>query len=80
MTPSQRKLRAQIAAHSRWANTADRTAATEPARQARRRHFETLVDPDGTLDPAERALRAKHAQRSHMLRMQLARHTKGKAI
>jgi hypothetical protein len=29
------------------------------------------VDPDGTLDPVERARRAAHAQRAYMLRLSL---------
>jgi hypothetical protein len=38
-----------------------------PAHRSFRARFERLVDPDGTLDPAERAIRADRAQRAHML-------------
>jgi hypothetical protein len=38
-----------------------------PAHRGFRARFERLVDPDGTLDPAERAIRADRAQRAHML-------------
>lgn len=40
---------------------------TAPARQGFARRFEQLVDPDGVLDPAERAVRAERARRAHML-------------
>lgn len=38
-----------------------------PAHAGFRRRFERLVDPDGILDPAERAIRADRARRAHML-------------
>jgi hypothetical protein len=34
--------------------------------------FERQVDPDGLLDPVERAARARHAMRAHMGAMRLA--------
>ena len=71
MTPEQRVMRARIAAHTRWANTDDRSAATEPARRAFADRWERLVDPDGVLDPDERARRAEHAKRAHFQRMAL---------
>ena len=49
--PRERSAIAQIAAHSRWAQTPDRTAATAPARRAALERFERQVDPDGTLPP-----------------------------
>ena len=58
-------------AHLKWAATADRTAATLKARQAFLNRFERQVDPEGTLAPAERALRAEHARKAYFL--QLAR-------
>lgn len=66
-----RRLRAQIAANTRWAFEPDRTAATAPARRALDEKFLAQVDPDGLLDPAERALRAEAARRAHFLRMAL---------
>jgi hypothetical protein len=45
-TPEQRALAARIAAHTKWANTADTTAATAPARQAFLDRFEREVDKD----------------------------------
>jgi hypothetical protein len=66
------RLRAQTAAHTRWAKTADRLAATAPARQAALDRFEREVDPDGVLAPTERAKRAANARKAHMSRMALA--------
>jgi hypothetical protein len=68
----EKSLAARIAAAEKWGRTADRTAATEPARAGLRARFEREADPDGTLDPAERARRADHLERAHMLRMSLA--------
>ena len=62
---------AQIAAHTRWAHTADRAAATEPARTAFIARFERQVDPEGVLPPAERRKRAESAKKAHMLRLAL---------
>ena len=64
-----RAVIARIAAAERWARTADRSAATEPARQGLRARFEREADPDGTLDPAERARRTDAVMTAHMLRL-----------
>jgi hypothetical protein len=69
---SDRVLIARIAAAERWGRTADRAAATEPARRGLRAKFEREADPDGTLPPQERARRADLLMRSHMLRMSRA--------
>jgi hypothetical protein len=71
MTPQQRVLRARAAAHAQWANTPDRAAHTAPARAKFLSRFEQQVDPDGTLDPAERARRAEHARRSYFAALAL---------
>lgn len=70
-SPEDRALTARIAAHTKWANTADPTAATAPARKAFLDRFEKQVDPDGVLKPAERARRAEHARKAHFARMAL---------
>ena len=64
-TPEQRALVAKIAAHEKWARTADPSAATAAARAAFLDRFERQVDPDGTLPPAERARRAEHARKAY---------------
>lgn len=69
MTPKERKLRARLAAHTSWANTGDRAARTAPARQAAMNRFERQVDPDGTMDPAERTQRATAARSAHFAAM-----------
>lgn len=61
----------KIGAHSRWAKESDRSAATQPARDALRRKFEDEVDPDRTLPAAERAKRAESARRAHYQRLAL---------
>lgn len=71
-SPEVRALRARIAAAERWGRTADRQAATAPARRGMRAKFEREADPDGTLSPAERERRADQLMHAHMLRMALA--------
>lgn len=71
LTPEQRSLRARMAAHTKWADTHDPSAETEPARAAFLDRFERHVDPNGELDPAERARRAEHAKKAHFTRMAL---------
>ncbi|MBA2952158.1 hypothetical protein GON03_19260 [Nocardioides sp. MAH-18] len=62
---------ARIAANERWAKTEDRSAATQPARDAMARKFEDQVDPDRVLPAAERAKRAENAKRAHYQRIAL---------
>lgn len=64
-------LIARLAAHSKWANTNDPRAATEPARKAFLDRFEREVDPDGILPPHERVRRAGHARRAYFTRLAL---------
>ncbi len=71
LTPAERSLRGSIASYESWAKTPDRSARTEPARNAQRQKFEDQVDPDGVLDPVERAKRADFAYRAHMKRLAL---------
>ena len=67
----QRSLIASIAAHESWARTENRTARTAPARKAMLDKFERQVDPDGTLLPAERVIRAEHARKAYFKRLAL---------
>ena len=60
---------ARIAAHTRWATCDDRAEATRPGRTAFLTRFEREVDPDGLLDPVERARRAESAKRAHFTRL-----------
>jgi len=67
----ERRVIGRIAAHESWAQTVDRSARTAPARAALLAKFETQVDPDGKLLPAERAVRAEHARKAHFARLAL---------
>lgn len=71
MTPNERALAARIAAHTRWANTSDTTAATAPARAAFDDRFVRQADPDGVLSPSERARRADHLRRAYFSKLAL---------
>jgi hypothetical protein len=71
LTPTERKLRAQIAAHESWASTSDRTARSQYGRDAFRQSFEDKVDPERVLDAVERHRRADSAYRAHMARLAL---------
>lgn len=71
LSPEQRKLRAQIAANTRWSRE-DPKEGTRSARAAYERRFELEVDPDGVLPEAERKRRATAAMRAHMQRLALA--------
>lgn len=70
LTPSERSMRARIAAHSLHAMY-DSRELTAPARQAFRDSFERKVDPEGVLDPQERRRRADHARKAHYTAMAL---------
>lgn len=71
MSRAEKSLRGQIAAHESWSRTTDRAARTANARKAMLDKFDRLVDPDGTLAPAERARRAEHARKAHFKRLAL---------
>lgn len=71
MTPAERSLRARIAVHDSWAQTADPSLRTAPARRAFLDRFDREVDPDGVLPADERARRAKHARKAHFARLAL---------
>lgn len=68
LTPGQRRLRAQIAANTRWLS-GDRAAQAEAMKAGFLAKFEKQVDPDGTLAPEERARRAQTAMTLHMQRL-----------
>lgn len=64
--------RARMAAHLLHARITDPAAHTASARAAFLSRFEREVDPDGVLDPAERARRAEHAKKAYFFRLALA--------
>lgn len=72
LTPGQRALRAQVAAHTSWANTPDRAQRTAAGRHAALNRFERAVReqyPD--LSDAEVVVRAEHAKKAFYLKMAL---------
>lgn len=69
--PSERALRARMAAHTSWARTSDRSARTANARRTFRDSFERKVDPDGVLTSAERTRRAESARKAYFTRLAL---------
>lgn len=71
LSPEQRRLRAQIAANTRWSKE-DPKEGTKPARAGYERRFELEVDPAGVLPETERKRRATSAMRAHMQRLALA--------
>ena len=68
LTPQERSLRSSIAAHAVHARGHTNTA---PATAAFLERFELEVDPEGTLDPAERSRRAAHARSAYFKRLAL---------
>lgn len=71
LSASERTLRARIAAHERWSRQ-DPVKGTAKARKTFLDRFEHEVDPDGALEPAERARRAAHARSAYFARLALA--------
>lgn len=69
LTPELRQLRARMASNESWARTENRSARTRPARDAFESRWERQVDPDGVLDPRERAKRAEFARKAHFDKM-----------
>lgn len=71
MTPEQRTLRARVAAYSLHASIEDEAAHTAPARKAFLDRFERQADPEGVLEPAERARRAEQLRKAYMTNLAL---------
>lgn len=69
---AERIIRARIAAHALHAKVSDPTAFTAPARAAFLSRFEREVDPEGVLDPKERARRAEHAKKAYFLKLAIS--------
>lgn len=67
LTPAERKLRAEKAIATRWANSTreERQRILAKARSVFMDRFEKQVDPEGKLDPKERAFRAEHAKKAY---------------
>lgn len=70
LTASERVLRARLGALALHARR-DPRETTTAARAVLARRFETAVDPDGKLDPAERKRRADAARKAYMAKLAL---------
>ncbi len=68
LTPSQRSLRAKIAAHAKWASH-DPVKGTAKARAKFLEGFIDRVDPDRVLPEPERLRRAESARSEHFARL-----------
>jgi hypothetical protein len=69
LVSEERSLRARAAAHALHSQYDSKTLS-QPARDASPgsdRYWERQVDPDGALDPHERARRAEHAKKSYFI-------------
>ena len=73
MTPEQRRLRAQIAANTRWSRPMAREDQAEAARSAFYARLERQVDPQGRLPPDERERRVRAAARAFSARLNSAK-------
>jgi len=73
MKDPTRQALGRLGASTRWAqeDPRDPNGPLPRARAAFLARFDREVDPDGTLDPAERARRAEHAKRAYFLRLSL---------
>lgn len=73
LTPSERSLRASIAANERWARTGDRSAATAAAREARQLKYLAAAQAEAPADVTEQELarRAEYLRQADMQRMAL---------
>jgi hypothetical protein len=77
LTPSERSLRASLASDTSWRNTADRTARSQPGRDAmaRKLEAETIAaigeSAWAALPPAEQAKRIESARSAYYKRLAL---------
>lgn len=70
LTPSERSLRARLAAHTLHAKV-DSRAHTAPGRQAFLARFDKEVNPTGNLSQEERARRAEQAKKAYFVGLAL---------
>jgi hypothetical protein len=69
LTAEERSTLARAAVYAKWAQVADRTAATRAAREARNARYYAGADAAGVTDPAQREAMANAAMRAEMLSM-----------
>ena len=71
LTPSERTLRAQIAANTRWSTPGQREAQSTGQRERIKDRFRNSIDPERKLQPQELERLAEAALRAHMARLAL---------
>jgi hypothetical protein len=71
LTPAERSTRASLASHASWAKTENRTARTQPGREAILEKYFDQVDPECKLTPEERRKRAANAHKAELQRLAL---------
>ena len=76
MTPQQRRLRAQIAANTRWSRPMAHEDASDTARSAFYARLERQTDPQGKLPPSERQRLVRAAARAFSARLNSAKSRK----
>lgn len=69
LSPAERSLRAKCAVYTSWAHTENPAERTANGRRAFLDRFFREVDPDGVLDPDERARRAEHAKKAYFAKL-----------
>jgi hypothetical protein len=74
--PEQRRLRAQIAANTRWSRPMAREDAADTARSAFYARLERQVDPQGKLQPGERDRLVRAGARAFSARLNSAKSRK----
>jgi hypothetical protein len=78
VTPEQRRLRAQLAANTRWSRPMSREDQAEAARAAMHERLAREVDPSGDLPPDERDRRVRSAALALSAKLNLAKASKRK--
>jgi hypothetical protein len=68
-TPAEKRLRAQQATYIGWARTRNRTARTQPGRDAWRAKLADEVDPDRLMPEPQRAEAVELLVTAHMRKM-----------
>lgn len=76
LTPEERRARARLAAHSRWARPNAREEQAEAARAAMWKRFEKQVDPNGELPEDQRQVLAMNAAKAYSAKMNLGKSRK----
>lgn len=67
---AEHALNGKLGAHTRWgrASRADRQRQANALAEGLQAKFEAEADPEGVLSPQERAEKADHLRRAHLLR------------